>query len=114
MTATATVETRRAKQVVAVRNAALRFEPAPPEALTDKATPAMPRDTPPAERPRPGQGRVFIEGNGPPSDPGATALLVDVGITDGVWTEIKKGLSAGSRVIVDERTEEKKRGFRLF
>lgn len=115
MTATATVETRKATRVPAVRNAALRFEPAAAEAKpAQPSAAAPPKEPPPRQRLEAGQGRVFIQGNGPPPDPGATALLVDVGITDGVWTEIKSGLSAGGTVIVDEHTEEKKRGFRLF
>jgi len=118
MTATATVVTRQALAVPAVRNAALRFEPAEPAKPTPETSkqevPKKPEASAKAARPGPGQGRVFLQGNGPPPDPGAEATIVNIGITDGVWTEIKNGIAQGRQVIVDEQLDEKKRGFRLF
>lgn len=117
MTATATVVTRQALGVPALRNASLRFEPAErPVGVDSSAPPKTPAQVPEKkiERPGPGQGRVFLEGGGPKVDPGTKTQLIDVGITDGVWTEIKSGLTSGAQVIIDEQTDEKKRGFRLF
>ena len=121
MTATATVVTRKALNVPALRNAALRFEPAEREKKAEgksDADPNKPKTSPPKKeqklRPGPGQGRVFVPGAGPIEDPGAKPLLVEVGITDGVWTEIESGLKAGVEVIIDENVNEAKRGFRLF
>jgi HlyD family secretion protein len=114
MTATTTVETRKVVDVAAVRNSALRFEPAAPPAQPGQAaTPAV-KDGGSSLRPEPGRGRVFLPGHGPVTDPGATAQLIDLGLTDGVWTEVKSGLVQGQQVIVDEHTDDKKRGFRLF
>lgn len=40
--------------------------------------------------------------------------MIDLGLSDGVWSEVKSGLVRGQQVIVDENTDDKKRGFRLF
>ena len=120
MTATAKVTTREARQVLAVRNSALRFEPLPPvvpgERAPSGAPPpsAKPPSTATLPRPARGQGRVFLVGRGPVEAPGFEAKLVDVGITDGVWSELRGGLAPGAQVIVDERPSGEKRGFRLF
>jgi len=114
MTATTTVETRKVVDVVAVRNSALRFEPAAPPPQPGQAPPPSTKDLPSAERPGPGRGRVFLQGSGPVTDPGTTTKMVDLGLTDGVWSEVKSGLVKGQQVIVDEHTDDKKRGFRLF
>lgn len=116
MTATATVVTRQALKVPALRNASLRFEPAERPADESGAPPKSPAQMPEKrlERPGPGQGRVFLEGDGPKENPGTKTQLITVGITDGVWTEIKSGLESGAQVIIDEQAAEKKRGFRLF
>jgi hypothetical protein len=116
MTATATVVTKRAESVLSIRNSALRFEPLPPEQkpgqAQDEKKPKGGEQT--RLRPGPGQGRVYREGPGPKESPGTTAQLVDIGISDGVWTELRGGLDKGARVIVDERPRTDKKGFRLF
>ncbi len=122
MTATATIVTRTALSVPALRNAALRFEPTPDSELENqpKGQDADDDGPPPAEQRKkpvkagPGQGRIFVEGPGPKVDPGSKPLIIDVGITDGVWTEVKGGLQQGAQVIVDESVTKKQRGFRLF
>ena len=111
MTATATVVTREARQVLAVRNSALRFEPLKDSSSTgDSPQPAV---EPNQER-KPGQGRVYLLGDGPPDSPGHHRKFVDVGVSDGVWTELEAGLPKSAQVIVDERPPEEKKGFRLF
>lgn len=113
MTATATVVTRDAKQVTAVRNSALRFEPLPEKEDRKEGSVPVKKEAPPL-RPGPGQGRVYQEGPGLKEAPGTLARLIEVGISDGVWTEVRAGLQPGEEVIVDERPTDENRGFRLF
>ncbi len=114
MTATAKVITRRSERVLAVRNAALRFEPLPE--LPPGASPADPPKKAEAPRPRlqPGTGRVYLLGSGPVDHPGTLSQVISLGISDGVWTEVKDSLKEGQEVIVDEKPREEKKGFRLF
>jgi HlyD family secretion protein len=117
MTATATVVTREAKQVLAVKNSALRFEPLPPPAKPGEESPSSEppgRKGPPQKKPGPGEGLVFLLGKGPPEAPGSERKIVQTGISDGVWTELVGGLEKGASVIVDEKPQEEKKGFRLF
>ncbi len=116
MTAIATIVTDDAKQVSAVRNAALRFEPLPPS-TKDGAAPgdrAEARAEKKLAPPEAGQARVYFEGSGPARDPGTKSQLIDIGISDGVWTEVEGGLEKGQEVIVDERPRNEEKGFRLF
>lgn len=113
MTATATVVTREARGVPALRNSALRFEPLPPpEEEGDKPTAKKKKEK--KLKPGAGQGRVYLLGEGPPERPGSHAKLVDIGISDGVWTELRGGLAEKAEVIVDEKPSDEKKGFRLF
>lgn len=118
MTATATVVTSEVRQVLAVKNAALRFEPLPPDAgpsaPAGAAPPAQKTSGPLQKKPGPGEGLVYLAGDGPKEAPGMTRKIVKTGISDGVWTELKGGLEKGAQVIVDERPQEAKKGFRLF
>lgn len=119
MTATATVVTRRADEVLAVRNSALRFEPLSPEdegadEEDDSDAPPEPQADASGKRPGPGEGVVYLTTGGPPEDPTFERRIVQVGISDGVWTEVKGGLDAKSEVIVDEKPRASKKGFRLF
>ncbi len=41
--------------------------------------------------------------------------MLDVGITDGVWTEVKKGdMTPGTELVVEQREDKKKKKFGLF
>jgi HlyD family secretion protein len=111
MTATVRIETRKAEGVQAIRNAALRFEPLTPQ--REGASAPTPEEKP-LSRLKAGQARVYLEGEGPKQSPGVKAQVVEVGISDGVWTELKEGLALGARPIVDEKPDESKKGFRLF
>lgn len=116
MTATATVVTREARGVPAVRNAALRFEPlpeAPPEGSPKPPT-SEDEEESKLPRPGPGQGRIYLLGSGPVDKPGSTAKTVGIGVSDGVWTELKEKLPENSKLIVDEKPGDAKKGFRLF
>lgn len=113
MTATVSIRTREARQVLAVRNAALRFRPLDPDA-DEKEDEAKKQAAAPVKPLRAGEGRVYLVGEGPPAEAAAVEKLVGVGITDGVWTALTDGaLTLGAEVIVDQRGDEKK-GFHLF
>jgi HlyD family secretion protein len=118
MTATVKIETRKAEQVLAVRNSALRFEPLGPgdeaEGEDGEDAPKKKADGPKLVPLKPGEGRVFLVGDGPPEAPGTTSKVVEVGISDGVWTELKSELPPSVQFIVDEKPKESKKGFRLF
>jgi len=127
MTATATVETKSVRGALAVRNAALRFEPLPPEALAggskgSAGAPApagsSPPDSaskgPPPKALEPGQGAVYVQLGGPPEAPRFERRVIDIGISDGVYTVVRAGLEPAAAVIVDEKVDEQRRGFRLF
>ena len=104
MTATVTIETRRAKDVVAVRNAALRFRPLPELDKDGKPLPQKPPEALPA-----GKGRVYLVAGGPPGAETLDEKVVSVGITDGVWTALTSAeLAPGTQVVVEQRDEKKK------
>jgi HlyD family secretion protein len=122
MTATATVETKSARGALAVRNAALRFEPLSPEALAGGSK-GPPSASPPADKAskgpppkalQPGQGAVYVQLGGPPEAPRFERRVIDIGISDGVYTAVRAGLEPNAKVIVDEKVDEQRRGFRLF
>jgi HlyD family secretion protein len=109
MTATVTVRTNEVLKVLAVRNAALRFRPLPElgpdgKPLKVKAPKSLAY----------GQGRVYIA-RGAQGAEQAEERVVTVGITDGIWTELRgSALAEGADVITEQRDAEKKRGFRIF
>jgi len=122
MTATATVETKAERGVLSIRNTALRFEPL---ALDDAASSGRPgtsaakgaalaNRSPPPTPLGPGQGAVYLQLDGPPDKPRIERRVIEIGISDGVYTVVHGGLQAGAPVIVDEKVSEQKRGFRLF
>jgi len=109
MTATVSIRTREAHQVIAARNAALRFKPLPKEDKDGKEKTVKPKTTI-----KPGQGRLYLPDGGPPGQEKFREKVVDLGITDGIWTELEKsGMKVGDPVITDQR-ENKKKGFRIF
>jgi len=119
MTATATVETKSERGVLSVRNAALRFEPLPrpvPGKPSSAAGPPASAAPPPAPAQvlRPGQGVVYLELGGPREDPKVERRVLEIGISDGVYTVVRGGLGEGAPVIVDEKASMSQRGFRLF
>lgn len=110
MTATVTIKTRESKGVVAVPNAALRFRPAP-----EKDEEGKPIPRPPLAKLKAQQGRVYLLGNGSPGSEEIEETVVDLGVTDGVWTEVRgKALESGADVVTEESPASKKKGFRLF
>lgn len=109
MTATVTVRTREARGVSTVPNAALRYQPSPPMGPDGKPQP----QAPPPPLPK-GKGRVYVL-TGSPGDEKADVRVVDVGVTDGMRTEIANGsLPEGTRVVTDETDDDKKKKKGIF
>jgi len=111
MTATITVRTHEAHQVARLPNAALRYRPTPPLGPDGKPT-VQPPEAPLAK----GQGRIWVLSNTKPGEEKDEMRLVSVGITDGIYTEIKDPtLALGTKVVTDETdAEESKKGKKGF
>ncbi len=103
MTATVTITTRQAKDIVRVPNSALRYRPSPP--LGSDGKPVLQPPAAPLEK---GKGRIYFLANDKPGEEKEEERLIDVGITDGIFTEVKGGLKDGEKVIVDETDDDKK------
>jgi HlyD family secretion protein len=111
MTSTITVHTHEAHGVPRIPNAALRFHPSPPLGVDGKPIPQPP--DPPLEK---GTGRVWLVTSEKPGDEKADMHVVSIGITDGMFTEVKDPvLSVGGKVVTDENeTEESKKKRRVL
>ncbi len=110
MTATVTIKTREVKNALRVPNAALRYKPTPPMGPNGKPIPQPPE--PPLAR---GTGRVFLLTNDKPGDEKAEPKLLQIGITDGVNTEVTGGITLGAKIVTDEMDDaEKKKKGKLF
>jgi HlyD family secretion protein len=111
MTATVTIRSAEAKGVARLPNAALRYKPSPP---TDKDGKPLPQDPLPALPP--GKGRVHVLTDATPGSEKAEMRVVDIGITDGINTELKTDLGA-VKVVTDETDDAggaKKQPRRMF
>jgi HlyD family secretion protein len=96
MTATVSITSASVKGVTRIPNSALRFRPAPP--LDDKGKP-IPQD--PLPRLEPGKGRVWVVTDDTPTKEKIEPRVVDIGISDGIYTELKTDL-AGEKIVRDE------------
>jgi HlyD family secretion protein len=105
MTATVTIKTREAKGVRKIPNAALRYKPTPPMGPDGKPV------IPPPEAPLPkGKARVHVLTNDKPGEEKEETRVVDVGVTDGINTElVGDALGDGVKVITDETDDPKKK-----
>jgi HlyD family secretion protein len=98
MTATVSITTQEAKDVPAVRNAALRFKP------DGESIELQPLQF--------GQGRVFRVSGGAIGSEEVVPHVISVGITDGLWTQVTAGLGASDKVVTEQLDKEvKKRKF---
>ena len=97
MTATVTIKTREVKGALRVPNAALRYKPTPPMGPNGKPIPAPP-EAPLAK----GNGRVYVITNEKLGEEKSEARVVQIGITDGLTTEVTGGLPATTKVVTDE------------
>lgn len=107
MTATVTIDTRRATGVAALPNAALRFRPVKAEQGPPGST-----EPPPAvfgAELKAGQGRVYLPAPNPTDDP--VEKIIDVGITDGRFTEVKGGVAVGGDVVTEQRDAKRPEKF---
>lgn len=115
MTATVTVKTREVKGVLRLPNAALRYRPtpAPKDAAKDRAEPKPEVHIEPLGH---GQGRIYLVTDNTPGKEKAEPKVIDIGITDGINTEIRSAdLALATKVVTDETDQDdKKRGPRLF
>ncbi len=96
MTATVTIKSAESRGVKRVPNAALRFRPSPP--VDDKGKPIPQEPLPKLEA---GKGRVWVIVDETPGAEKIEPRTVDVGISDGIWTEVK-GDFAEAKVVRDE------------
>jgi HlyD family secretion protein len=104
MTATVTIKTKEVKGTLRIANAALRYKPSPPTDANGKPLPQPP------EAPLPkGTGKVFVLVNDKPGDEKAEPRTVQIGITDGINTEVTGGLPLGVKVVTDEVDDEEKK-----
>lgn len=98
MTATVTVKTHESPNVLRIPNAALRFKPSPPTGPDGKPKPTAPLPALPA-----GKARVFLLTDTTPGDEKTAPTVIDVGITDGVNTEVRaNSLRLDVQVVIDE------------
>lgn len=108
MTATVTIHSAEAKGVRRLPNAALRFKPVPPKDADGKP---IPQD--PLPKLGKGKARVHVLVDDTPGHERTEVREVEVGITDGSFTELKSELDV-SKVVVDEvddeEAEKKRRG----
>lgn len=106
MTATVTVDTRRANGVPTLPNAALRFRPV-------KVEQGPPGSAPPpavfSTELKAGQARVYLPAPSANDDP--IEKVLDVGITDGRFTEVKGGLPLGADVVTEQRDAKRPEKF---
>jgi len=111
MTATITVHTHEAREVLRIPNAALRYRPSPPTTPDGKPVPQAPE--PPLAK---GQGRVWVLASDKPGDEKEEERVVSVGITDGMFTVVTDpALTAGTKVVTDENeTEDSKKRRRVL
>jgi HlyD family secretion protein len=107
MTATVTIKTKEVKNALRVPNAALRYKPTPPMGPNGKPVPQPPE--PPLAK---GTGRVFVLVSDKPGDEKTETKIVNIGVTDGINTEITGGLPQGAKLVTDEidDPDKKKKG----
>jgi HlyD family secretion protein len=97
MTATVTIKTKESKNAVRIPNAALRYKPTPPMGPNGKPVPQAPE--PPLAK---GTGRVYLLTNDKPGDEKTESKIIQVGITDGINTEVTGGLPNSAKLVTDE------------
>jgi HlyD family secretion protein len=113
MTATVTVKTREAHGVRRIPNAALRFKPAAPSGPEGKTEPTAIDPGLPV-----GKKRLYVLEDATPGKEHIAAKIVDIGISDGVTSELRsQDIPDGTKVVTDETDDgenNKRHGPRLF
>jgi HlyD family secretion protein len=105
MTATVGIRTAEVKGVRRVANAALRFKPAPPVDKDGKKIPQEPLPTLGAHK-----GRLYVITSETLGAEKSEMREVDIGITDGINTELKSDLGNAKLVIDENDDPNKKKG----
>jgi HlyD family secretion protein len=116
MTATVTVKTREVKGVLRLPNAALRYRPTPPSRIEAGKEGVEYKPEPPPEPLAHGKGRIYVVTDATLGKEKAGPKVIDIGVTDGINTEVKTAeLVLGAKVVTDETdVDDKKKGPRLF
>jgi len=105
MTSTITVHSHEVHGVTRVPNAALRFKPTPP--TTPDGKPILQPVEAPLDK---GKGRIWLLSSEKPGAEKAEVHVVNIGITDGMFTEVDDPLlPAGTKVVTDENEIDKKK-----
>jgi HlyD family secretion protein len=91
------------KDTTRLPNAALRFKPTPP---VDKDGKKIPQDPLPPLAAH--KGRIYVLTDETPGAEKVVMKEVDVGITDGITTDLKTDL-AGLKIVVDETDDPNKK-----
>ncbi|MGH7298263.1 MAG: efflux RND transporter periplasmic adaptor subunit [Polyangiaceae bacterium] len=103
MTSTITVHTHEAHGVDRIPNAALRYKPTAPMGPDGK--PVLQAPDPPLDK---GKGRVWILTSDKPGAEKDEMHVVDIGITDGMYTQVTDPLlPVGTKVVTDENETDK-------
>lgn len=103
MTATVSIRTAEVKDTTRIPNAALRFKPSPP---VDKDGKKIPQDPLPPLAAH--KARIYVLTNETPGAEKVEMKEIDVGITDGITTELKTDLST-AKIVVDETDDPSKK-----
>jgi HlyD family secretion protein len=112
MTATVSIRSAEAKGVRRLPNAALRFKPSPERDKDGKEVKSPPLEPLPAKK-----GRIYLLNDPTPGAEKIEPRIVDIGITDGVFTAVTTDLGT-AKVVIDENDDASRggrgRGPRLF
>lgn len=103
MTATVSIRTAEAKDTTRIPNAALRFKPSPP---TDKDGKKIPQDPLPPLAAH--KARIYMLTDDTLGAEKVEMKEIDVGITDGITTDLKTDL-AGRKIVIDETDDPNKK-----
>ncbi len=110
MTATVTIKTKEVRSALRIPNATLRYKPTPPMGPNGKPVPQPPE--PPLAK---GTGRIFLLTSDKPGDEKTEAKIINIGITDGINTEVLGGITEGTKLVTDEMDDpNKKQKGKLF
>ena len=101
MTALVTVKTHESHGVVRLPNAALRFKPSPP-----KGPDGQPIPQPPPPALSHGKARIYVIGDATPGKEKSAERVVEIGITDGINTEILAGSFGPDLEVVTDEIED--------
>jgi len=116
MTATVTVKTREVKGVLRLPNAALRYRPTAANRVDAAKEGVEFKPEPPPEPLAYAKGRIYMLTEATLGKERAASKVIEVGITDGINTELRTSeLALGTKVVTDETdADDKKKGPRLF